>query len=148
METATMGRVLTDLTVSNLGDLYEVEQGRRAADQVRTAAITGALVDSGASTLALTTDLIDRLGLTRRYKKQVRTAGGLRDVNVCGLVRVEIMGREAFVDPMELPPGSPILVGQLVLEAMDWVIDMRNHRLIGNPEHGGEQMLELWTFLD
>ena len=148
METATMGRVLTDLTVFNLGDLYDAERGRITADQVRRVAITGALVDSGASTLGLTADLIDRLGLSRRYTKRVRTAGGPRDVNVCGLVRVEIMGREAFVDPMELPDGSPVLVGQLVLEAMDWVIDMTGHRLIGNPEHGGEQMLELWTFLD
>lgn len=143
-----MGRVLTDVTVYNLGDLYEVERGRMTADQVRRAIVPDALVDSGASTLGLTTDLIDRLGLTRRYTKRVRTAGGERDVYVCGAVRVEIMGRETIIDPMELPDGSPVLVGQLVLEAMDWVTDMKNHKLIGNPAHGGEQMLELWTFLD
>ena len=53
MGTADMGRVLTDVTVSNLGDLFEVKRGLRPAGQVRTVRITGALVASGASTLCL-----------------------------------------------------------------------------------------------
>jgi hypothetical protein len=28
------------------------------------------------------------------------------------------------------------------LQSMDWVIDTRNEKLIGNPAHGGEWVLE------
>ncbi len=48
------------------------------------------------------------------------------------------------IDPMEIPDGSPVLVGQIPLEMFDLVIDMQKQRLIGNPAHGGEQMLELY----
>ncbi len=57
--------------------------------------------------------------------------------------RIEIMGRLATVDPIEVPEGSPVLIGQIPLEMMDWVVDMRTKKLIGNPAHGGEQLLEV-----
>ena len=142
-----MGRVLTEVTIYNQGDLYEVRRGTRAADQVRKVVVTNALVDSGASTLALPKSLIDQLGLVKFAEKRVRTASGHHVTNVYDAVRVEIMGRNAVTDPIEVPEGNPVLVGQIPLEAMDWVIDMKNHKLIGNPEHGGEEMLELFTFL-
>ena len=101
------------------------------------------LVDSGATSLGLPKQFIDQLGLTKQYEKRAMTAGGVRIVNVYGPVRVEIMGRLATVDPIEVPDGSPVLIGQLPLEMMDWVIDMSARKLIGNPAHGSEQILEL-----
>jgi hypothetical protein len=38
----------------------------------------------------------------------------------------------------------PVIIGQIPLEAMDWVVDMRGQRLIGNPEHGGEDMVDIF----
>ena len=35
------------------------------------------------------------------------------------------------------------MVGQVPLELMDWVVDPKGRRLIGNPEHGGVQMIEI-----
>lgn len=54
-----------------------------------------------------------------------------------------VQGRECTVDVLELPEGSPVLIGQIPLELFDFVIDMRGQRLIGNPDHGGEQILDL-----
>ena len=48
-----MGRVTTEVSISNLRDLYEADQGRLGADQVRRIVVKDALVDTGASTLAL-----------------------------------------------------------------------------------------------
>jgi len=45
------------------------------------------------------------------------------------------------------PDDCPVLIGQIALELVDFVIDMKGQRLIGNPAHGGQQMLELFTFL-
>lgn len=144
METTDMGRVLTEATIYNLHDLFEAQIGRMAPDQVRKIVVPNALVDTGATTLALTPSLIQTLGLTKRGEKRTITAGGLANVNLYDAVRVEIMGRDASVDPIEVPEGNPVLIGQIPLEMMDWVVDMRDHKLIGNPAHGGEHVLELY----
>jgi len=44
---------------------------------------------------------------------------------------------------MEVPDEVPALIGQIPLEMLDFVIDPQSRRLIGNPAHGGEQMLEV-----
>lgn len=102
-----------------------------------------ALVDAGATSLGLPPSLLQKLGLRKRYEKRGTTASGVRTVSVYEALRLEIMGQEATVDPMEVPEECPVLIGQIPLEMMDWVVDTRGRKLIGNPEHGGEHMLEL-----
>jgi clan AA aspartic protease len=105
--------------------------------------VTDALVDTGATMLSMPTSLITQLGLTKRAEKRAMTAAGLKTFSLYGTARIVIQGREAATDVVELPEGKTILIGQLPLEAMDWVVDMRSKKLIGNPEHGGEHILEL-----
>lgn len=143
MGNTDMGRVVTEATIFNLHDLVEAKLGKLPTDQIRKVNVSDALVDSGATSLGLPKQFIDQLGLTKQYEKRAITAGGVRMISVYESVRVEIMGRLATVDPMEVPDESPVLIGQLPLEMMDWVIDMRSRKLIGNPAHGGEQILEL-----
>ncbi len=143
MRVNEMGRVVTEATIYNVHDLVEAKLGKLPDDQVRKLTVVDALVDSGATTLELPRRLIEQLGLTKQYEKRALTAGGVRNINVYESVRVEIMGRSATVDPLELPDASPILIGQIPLEMMDWVIDMSGKKLVGNPAHGGEQILEL-----
>ena len=69
---------------------------------------------------------------------------GCRQVGVYGPAKLTIQGRDCPTDVAELPEECPVLIGQIPLEAMDWVIDMKNHCLIGNPRHGGEQIIELY----
>jgi hypothetical protein len=45
---------------------------------------------------------------------------------------------------MEVPDGVPVLIGQIPLEFLDFVVDPVRQRLIGNPAHGGEHVLELY----
>lgn len=144
METAEMGRVLVTAKVENLEDLYEVKNGRKTVDQVRSIVVTDALVDTGASTLALPPDLIRQLGLSKSYEKRARTASGTAVVSVYQAVRLTIQDRECTVDVLEVPDGNPVLIGQIPLEFMDFVVDMSGQQLIGNPRHGGEQMFELY----
>lgn len=144
METATMGRVVTEATIENLGDLIEVSRGKRSADQVRRVHVDNALVDTGASTLALPTRIIQELGLSKRYEKTATSVKGAVSIPVYEAARITIQGRDATVDVMEVPDDVPVLVGQIPLEFMDLVVDPKHRRLIGNPAHGGEQVLELY----
>jgi hypothetical protein len=43
-----------------------------------------------------------------------------------------------------LPDDCPVLIGQVPLEVLDFVVDPQGQRLIGNPAHGGEQILEIY----
>ena len=48
------------------------------------------------------------------------------------------------MDVAELPDDCPALIGQVPLELLDFVVDAAGQKLIGNPAHGGEQMIELF----
>ncbi|MFL5330132.1 MAG: aspartyl protease family protein [Gemmataceae bacterium] len=144
METGTMGRVVTDATVENLEDLYSAERGRIKPEEIRRIEIKDALVDSGATSLALPTRMIQQLGLTKRRDKPGTSSRGATVYSIYDAVRLTIMGRDAIVQVVEVPDDVPVLIGQLPLEWMDWVIDMKNQKLIGNPAHGGEQMIEMY----
>jgi clan AA aspartic protease len=143
METAEMGRVLTEATIYNVHDLVEAKFGNLPVDQVRKVTVRDALVDTGATTLCLPKHLLDDLGLTKQYEKRAMTAAGVKMFNVYESARVEIMGRLATVDPIEVPEGNPVLIGHIPLEMMDWVVDPQGRKLIGNPAHGGEHVLEV-----
>jgi predicted aspartyl protease len=144
METETMGRVLTEATIENLEDAWEARKKRIPDEQVRRVTVTDALVDTGATTLSLPTQMIRQLGLQKQYKKMVRTSVGASEVTVYDAVRLTIQERTCTVDVVEVPDEIPVLIGQIPLEFLDFVVDMRSHALIGNPAHGGEHILELY----
>jgi hypothetical protein len=69
---------------------------------------------------------------------------GLAEAGVYEAVRLTIMGRFCTTDVVEVPDSVPVLIGQLPLENLDFVVDLRSRSLIGNPAHGGEQIFELY----
>ena len=145
METETMGRVAVAATVENAGDLWTVQQGLIRPEQVHRVDIPDALVDTGAAYLSMPLRLIRQLGFDNPFRtRQVRTTSGVRSAGVYGPVRLTIMERFCSTDVVEVPDDCPVLIGQVPLEMLDWVVDTKNQRLIGNPEHGGEHMIDLY----
>ncbi len=144
METETMGRVTTEATIENIYDLWEVVRGLISADQVRRLVIPDALVDTGATLLSLPTRYIRHLGLLQFTSKRVTSSVGVSEVGVYEAVRLTIRDRSCTTDVLEVPDDVPVLIGQLPLENLDFVVDLRNRTLIGNPAHGGEHMFELY----
>lgn len=144
METLPMGRVLTEATIENLDDLFQTQHGQLTDQQVRRITVSDALVDTEATLLSLPKRLIRQLGLTKRYTKRVTSTTGGGEVDVYGTVRLTIQGRDCPTDVMEVPDNVPVLIGQIPLEYLDFVIDPRAQKLIGNPAHGGEHVLELF----
>ncbi|MFH1266459.1 MAG: hypothetical protein ABIK89_12090 [Planctomycetota bacterium] len=63
---------------------------------------------------------------------------------ICAAVRLTVQGRDFTTDVAEIPDDYPVLIGQIVLEGLDFVVDPVGQRLIGNPEHGGEHMLDVF----
>ena len=144
LEQHDIGRVLTEATAENLKDMWAAERGLIAAPQVRKLEIPEALVDTGATLLSLPTQMIQQLGLGKAYTKRVNTSIGPADADVYEPVRLTIQGRSCTMDVMEVPDGIPALIGQLPLEHLDFVVDLRSHKLIGNPAHGGAHVYQLY----
>jgi predicted aspartyl protease len=143
-ECEEMGRVTTAVTIENLEDVWAANRGLCALEDVRRVEVVDALVDTGGTLLALPTRLIRQLGLSKKSTKRVKSTTGGCEVDVYGTVRLTIQGRECPTDAMEVPDDVPVLIGQIPLEYLDFVVEPRNQRLIGNPEHGGEHVLELY----
>ncbi len=142
METATMGRVIVTARIENLDDRYEVVKGRILPTDIRFVEVTDALVDTGATTLAIPTQMTQDLGLRIAYQRRIRTTNGNVTRNVYLPVWLTIQGQSCSVEVSEIPDGCPVLIGQVPLELMDWVVDPKRQRLIPNPDHGGEHMWE------
>ena len=138
METPTMGKVLVTAKIENLGDLYNVKQGLLPDDQVRRIEVADAVIDTGATTLLLPKRMINALGLEPLRTRHSRGLGGEFILPVYGTVRLTIQGRDCPLDVGAIGDEYPVLVGQIPLEALDWVVDTKGQRLIGNPDHGGE----------
>lgn len=139
-----MGRVLTEARIENMRDLWAVEEGRAQPESVRQLFLTDALVDTGATTLALPVGLIHQLGLSKVREQRAISFRGPAAVNIYEVVRLTILNRICAVEVMEVPDDVPALIGQIPLAMLDLVIDLQGRRLTGNPAHGGEHTLELY----
>ncbi len=144
MEISTMGKVQVAVKIENLEDIFKVDAGTLPADQVRSVNVPNALVDTGAVMLSLPKRLVAQLGLKPYRTRRVRTAGGIVETRICAAVRLTVQGRDFTTDVAEIPDDCPVLIGQIPLEGLDFVVDPVGGRLIGNPEHGGEHMLDLF----
>lgn len=144
MEPDPKGRVTTEARFENLMDVWDVERGRIKPDHARSVTLPDALVDTGATLPSLPTSLIRQLGLSRVASKRVTSSLGVSEAGMYEAVRLTIQGRSCTMDVMEVPDGVAPLIGQIPLEHLDFVVDLRTRSLVGNPAHGGEHIYELY----
>ena len=144
MGTETMGKVLVTAKLENIEDLFKVADGLLTEDQVRRVEVTDALVDTGATNLLVPKRLIAQLGLHHFRTRPSRGLGGALSLPIHSAVRLTIQGRDCTLDVGEIDDSFPVLIGQVPLELLDWVVDSKNRRLIGNPEHGGEHSFDVF----
>ena len=139
-----MGRVLVRAIIENQYDLFEVSQGRRKPEEVRRLETPDALVDCESKMLSLPKQLIDTLGLQFIQEKEVITTVGAGKTKTYGLVKLTVMGRDAPLDVAALPDECPVLIGYVPLEQLDLVVDPTGQRLIGDPFHKGENLIDMF----
>ena len=144
MEPDAMGRVTTEATIENFIDLWNAKQGHMPPEAVRRVIVPDALVDTGATLLSLPTRLIRQLGLAAMKTRKVVSSTGVAEATMYEAVRLTIQGRDCTMDVMEVPDSVPVLIGQIPLEHLDFVVDLRSRTLIGNPAHGGEHIYEMY----
>ena len=144
MEIVTMGKVTVAARIENLQDIHLADGGALPAGQIRAVDVTDALVDTGATLLSLPRWLVQQLGLKRTRTRTARTAAGIVQFSIYDAVRLTVQGRDCIIEVAEIPDDCPVLIGQVPLEMLDFVVDTAGQKLIGNPDHGGKQMIDLF----
>jgi predicted aspartyl protease len=144
MEIAIMGKVVASAKIENLADQLKVRDGLLGADQVRRVEVADALVDTGATMLSLPTRIIQQLGLQRLRTRTARTSAGVFTFGIYDPVRLTVQERECVIEVAEVPDSCPPLIGQVPLELLDFIVDPKRCCLIGNPDHGGEHMIDMF----
>jgi predicted aspartyl protease len=144
MEIVTIGKVVVPARIENLQDIHLADSGALSAEQMRAVDVADALVDSGATLLSVPRRLVQQLGLKRTRTRTARTAAGVVEFGIFQPVRLTVQGRDCVVEVAEIPDQCPVLVGQVPLELLDFVVDAAGEKLIGNPDHGGKQMIDLF----
>ena len=139
-------RHTTQIKLANLSDLFLVQAGAMNPEDVRRVTVDDALVDTGATRLCLPTSLIEHLGLTPVGKRSARTATGIVERTLYSEVEYTLLERSSTSRVTDLPEGSPILIGHIVMEALDLCVDMKRG-LIYNPAHGDDWIEEQLSFL-
>lgn len=135
-----MGKVIVTLRLTNLSDVHLSRHGFRKAKPRQLD--VAALVDTGATRLHLKPSVIRKLGLQELDVVTSQTTNGACLRRRYDSVRLELMGRYGDFQVIQIPETVPNLLGQIPLEDLDLVVDSKGRKLIGNPEHGGEQMSE------
>ncbi|MDI6794769.1 MAG: retropepsin-like aspartic protease [bacterium] len=138
-----MGEVKVPVIVENAFDRERCFEGELLEEKIRSEQIK-ALVDTGATMLMLPQEIVERLGLRIRGKVIVTYADERKEERPrAGIVTVKVGERDTDVDCVVGHPNSEPLVGQIVLEAMDLLVDCTNRQLTPRPESPYLPLLKL-----
>lgn len=136
-----MGEIRTKVRLSNSVDDALVMMGKLPADEVRRLEVE-AIVDTGAIASVLPIHVVEQLGLLIRGHRVAKYADGRNDsVGVTSPVTFEILTRNTIEEALVL--GDEVLIGQTVLEKLDLLADCAGQRLIPNPAHPNQPVLNV-----
>jgi predicted aspartyl protease len=125
-----MGRFSIEVELANDRDVVRAEAGDIPRDQVRKVMIRG-VVDSGATRLVIPESLATQLGVEVSGSAQVRYADG-RTANrsIARHIRLAYGGRDSVFNAIVEPDRESALIGAIVLEDLDFLVDCSGQRLV------------------
>jgi predicted aspartyl protease len=141
-ERKDMAKIIQRARLSNSAQMAAVRAGKLARSRVRSLEVEF-LVDTGGAMLCLPPKEIETLGLRKLHERDVITANGRVKCAVYEPVLIQVMDREADLNVMEVPTGTPPLLGYLPLEALDLYPNTKERKLEGNPKYDGKMVMDL-----
>jgi len=129
-EKTEMGRVATDVELVNYRDRVLAEAGSLSPDKIRRVRLE-AIVDTGASHLVIPKFAADALGVSIVGETSVRYADHHRaSRKIVNDVEVTLLSRSGVFRAIVEPDRKDALLGAIVLEDMDFIVDCRDQKLI------------------
>jgi predicted aspartyl protease len=125
-----MARFEVEFEVANNKDLALAQAGHLKMDEVRRMTIRG-IVDPGASRLVLPQSVVKQLGVPKAGKTKTKYADGrVGQRDVVDEVRLNLLGRSGVFRAIVEPKRDSALIGAIVLEDLDFLVDCTNQRLV------------------
>ena len=121
-----MDRVSVTFELSNYRDVLLVRHGLLAPDRIRRVTVEG-VVNAKAMHMVLPKSVIDLLGLPVS-KLPARHMGQKRDM--VNYAHVQLLGRGSVFNAIVEPNRTDALIGAIVLEALDLIVDCGKNKLI------------------
>lgn len=129
-----MGEVRATVALENGGDREVARRGMLDAKAVRRVEAE-LVVDTGAVLVLLPQDMVEALGLVHFDKVVVVLANDQKiELPLAGPLVLTVVGRTMITDCLVGPPGCEPLLGQVVLERLDLVLDPTRRKLTVRPE--------------
>lgn len=129
-----MGEIRVDIILENDRDIFLFNEGKIKKEQIRNVKLN-ALVDTGAVMLLLPQDVVEALGLEKIDRAIVTLANEEKiEFDVAGTLSLVIGNRKMKTDCLIGPPQCEPLVGQLILERLDLILDPLKHTITPRPE--------------
>ena len=138
-----MGKIYTSITVINRADQILAAAAVISPDQIRSLTLENVLIDTGATTVCLVSEVISRLGLQLLKEVDVATAKGIGKARIFRDATLIIAGREGTFECLELPGGQNNLLGVIPLEALGLEPDLRSQKLRVLPTESHETYLTI-----
>ena len=118
-----MGRFSVDLKLTSSEDLLLAKKGMLRPEEIRQSTVRG-VVDTGATQLVIPATVAEQLGLPETGEMRVRYADRRRETRkVVGDMSLELLGRESTFRAIVEPNRNTALIGAVVLEVLDFVVD-------------------------
>jgi predicted aspartyl protease len=129
-EPTTMGRFSVEVELANHEDQISAKLGMIPPEQVRRVRVRG-VVDSGATRLVISAVIAQHLGLETTSLTSVRYADGrTAERAIVGDVHLTYGGRESVFSAIVEPGRDSALIGAIVLEELDFLVDCVGQRLV------------------
>jgi clan AA aspartic protease len=126
-----MGTVYAELTLRNLEDVILAKQGFLKPKNIRSTTVT-AIVDTGAYSLMIDEQTMQKLGLEKTGEQRIRIANGERVLcPVTTPVEINWKDRQSVMRVTVVPGLPHVLLGLLPLEEMDLIVHPNRHELAG-----------------
>jgi predicted aspartyl protease len=139
-----MGIVLVTALIENYDDVKAAKKGLIPDAEVRRIEVHDARVELGATLVSMPKRMIERLGLTKIKTGHAKTVTGLVPFDIYEPVKLTIQGRDCEIRVAEVADTCPVLIGYFPLELLDFVVNPKEQKLMGNPDHDGEWMIDMY----
>ena len=125
-----MGRFSVEVELTNNGDLDNAKTGYISLSDVRRVRVSG-IVDSGATRLVIPEKIARRLGRELAGTAKVRYADErLAERPIARNISLSYGGRESVFSAIVEPARESVMIGAIVLEELDFLIDWERRELV------------------